>query len=372
MTTPMGESDVATPLGMGLVGAGGFGTFCLQAFAEMREVSVVAVADRDLERAAAIAPPGAAVYGDLATLLADPAVDIVHIATPPAQHGAQARQAAEAGKHLFVEKPLAISLDEARNVVRAARRAGVKLSVNYVLRWHPLHQLAAALVHAAALGPLQLFSLENFATDDRLPPEHWFWDPAQSGGIHVEHGVHFFDLCNHLAGQSPTAVSGSAQRRDDGRLDRVAATVIYGDRLLATFYHSFNQIGRFERTTIRLGCARGRLQLDGWIPTRLSVDGVVDENGLAFFRHHFRDLSIDERFSGAQSIFHHGGIAEKLVASVRATATYSRRQLAYKEAIQAGLRDLVNAIYTGGPPTIGPPDALLSLAVAVAASRPHS
>ena len=79
---------MAEPLGVGLVGAGGFGEFCSAAFQEMREVRLVAVADVHEERAAACAPPDARVYRDYAGLLADPAVDIVAINTPPHLHAA--------------------------------------------------------------------------------------------------------------------------------------------------------------------------------------------------------------------------------------------------------------------------------------------
>jgi predicted dehydrogenase len=361
------------PLGLGLIGAGDFGTFCLEAYREMADVAVVAVADADASRAARIAPPGATVYADYAALLADPAVEAVHIATPPAAHGRMAREGAEAGKHLFMEKPLALTLEEGQAAVRAARDAGVKLSVNYVLRHHPLHRLALAIVAGEALGPAQQFALENFAADDNLPPEHWFWDPALSGGIHVEHGVHFFDLCNQVAGRPPGAISGCVQQRPDGRVDRVSATVRYGDELLATFYHSFNQIGRFERTVIRIGCARGQLMVEGWIPTRLTLDGVVDEVGLRMLRDQLGGrLEVQESFSGAGATFRHGGHTEHLAAAVHATAVQPDRQQAYKRAIQDGLRDLVAATQQDRPPLVGPADALLSLAVAAAASRSDS
>jgi predicted dehydrogenase len=136
----------------------------------------------------------------------------------------------------------------------------VQITVDYVQRFHPLHRLAREIVRSGVLGPLRRFALENFATDEALLPGHWFWDPALSGGIHIEHGVHFIDLCNQLAGQADT-VSGLAQRRADGREDRVFASVRYGDEVIASFYHSFNQIRPLEHTTIRLDCTRGHIDL---------------------------------------------------------------------------------------------------------------
>lgn len=92
------------PLGMGLVGVGGFGLFCLAAFAEMPEIKVAAAADSDPARAQKAAPYGARVYARFSDLLADPDVDIVAINTPPHLHAPMALEAARAGKHLFVEK----------------------------------------------------------------------------------------------------------------------------------------------------------------------------------------------------------------------------------------------------------------------------
>ena len=358
------------PLGMGLVGIGGFGLFCLAAFAEMPEIKVVATADSDLLRAQQGAQFGARVYTRFGDLLADPAVDIVAINTPPHLHAPMAVEAARAGRHIFVEKPLATSLQDARLAIGAARDAGVYLTVDYVLRFHPLHQLAAQIVHSGALGPLQHVSLENFATDDTLLPDHWFWDPAQSGGIHVEHGVHFFDICNQLAECAPDSAAGTAQSRADGRVDRVSATVRYGDRVLAMFYHSFTQIGRIEQTTIRIACARGHLTLSGWIPTQLTLSGLVDDSGLAALQNLLGEhLDVLERFSGERALFAHGGTTETLAGRVEAHVEALDRQGDYRRAIQAGVRNLAAAIRGDAPLTVTPDDGLSSLAVALAATE---
>lgn len=75
-----------------------------------------------------------------------------------------ARQAAEVGKHIFVEKPLATSMEEAVAAMEAARAAGVQLGIDYVLRHHPLHRLAAEVIRSGALdefqrGPIALGSM---------------------------------------------------------------------------------------------------------------------------------------------------------------------------------------------------------------------
>ena len=369
------DSEVlpASRLGLGLVGAGAFGEFCLKAYSEMEGLSIVAVADIDSQRASELAPHGAKVYRDYTELLADQDVSIVAINTPPFLHGKMIRMAAEAGKHVFVEKPLAINLEEAFQAAEAVRSANVQLGIDYVLRHHPIHLLAAKVIQSQALGKFHHWSLENFATNDTLLPDHWFWDQSKSGGILVEHGVHFFDLCNYFTGRVPTKVSGYTQKESDGRLDRVCATVKYGDDILATFYHSFNRLRLLEQTTIRLNFSRGHILIEGWIPTQLSVTGLVDEDGLATLRTLFKaNLQLEQRFHNAGTFSEHVGMSEQIVAQVSARASAPDRQKEYQRAIQAGMRKLVAAIRSEYPIEIGIDEGILSLAIALAANERDS
>jgi len=357
-----------SPVGVGLVGTGGFGVFCLDAFTDMPEIKVVAVADTDLRRAQSAAPSGARAYEGYDGLLADPNVEIIAINTPPFLHGPMAIQAAQAGKHIFVEKPLATSVEEAKAAIQAAQDARVQMTVDYVLRYHPLHTLATHIVQSGALGAMRHWSLENFAADDSLLPDHWFWDPVQSGGIHVEHGVHFFDLCNHLVGAAPDTVSGFVQQRPDGRVDRVSATVCYGNDVLATFYHSFNQIRRIEETTIRINCEHGHIMLFGWIPTRLTLTGLVNAPGLIALEDLLGDhLDIVEQFDDRE--FKHGDAVEQLAAQVQSTVHAPDRQGDYRRAIQAGMQNLVEVIWGEQTLQVTAEDGLLSLAVGLAATE---
>src|SRR5438067_1337202 len=95
------------PLGIGLVGAGAFGEFCLAAFAELPQVRIVAVADTELARAEMLAGRyNARAYPALEALLSDSTVSIVALNTPPYLHAPQGMATLNAGKHLFCEKPL--------------------------------------------------------------------------------------------------------------------------------------------------------------------------------------------------------------------------------------------------------------------------
>jgi predicted dehydrogenase len=356
-------------LGLGLVGAGGFGEFCVDAYSRMEEINVVAVADIDLERAEAIAPPPARCYPTYHKLLADPDVEIVAINTPPHLHASMAIEAAVQGKHIFVEKPLATNLEDAVEVADAVQGAGVKISINYILRHHPIHKIAIQVIREQALGPFQHWSLENFASDDVLLPDHWFWDQSQSGGIHVEHGVHFFDLCNQMVGDYPTEVSGFSQSRQDSRVDRVFACVRYADQVLASYYHSFNQIGVIEQTTIRLKCSRGQVVIEGWIPTELSLSGLVNKTELLTLKSIFREqLTIHDYYDAHAGLFNHGGTSERLHAAVSVRITAPHRQAEYRRAIQIGLRNLITAIREDCTPEVSIQDGISSLTIALAAT----
>jgi predicted dehydrogenase len=352
-----GAVGVTRQFGIGLVGAGRFGAFCVDAFGDLDGARVVAVVDEDADRARAVAPDGARVYGDYDELLADPDVDIVHIGTPPFLHGQLTLRAAEAGKHVFVEKPLATTMDDAVAAVDAAAANGVLVSIDYVLRHHPLHQLAIDVTRSGALGDLQHFALENLASSEALPADHWFWDPAMSGDIQVEHGVHFFDLCLALVGREPDAVSGTAQRRPDGRTDRVAALLGFGDGVTATFYHAFNRTHSTEQTTIRLTFELGQIVIDGWIPTDLALLATIPSASLEALR-----PLVPELEPGSAAAVAGGPIP------VRARRSVPDRQAAYRLAVQRGMLDLIAAIEGTRPLRVTAADALRSLAVAIRAT----
>ncbi len=133
--------------------------FLAPALKQVSGARLWSVVGRDTAKAAdfalrngAAAP--AAAHTDLAEALRDPELHAVIIATPDHLHAPQAIAAAEAGKHVLVEKPLATSVEEGRAMVEAARANGVTLVVGYHLRWHAGHRLLAERLHAGALGKL--------------------------------------------------------------------------------------------------------------------------------------------------------------------------------------------------------------------------
>ena len=127
------------------------------------------------------------------------------------------------------------------------------------------------------LGDVLYGSFENYASDENLPADHWFWDRGKSGGIFVEHGVHFFDLFAGWFGPGRVEAAQVGVRPGTAIEEHVQATVRYGDVALVNFYHGFHQAGRMDRQQIRLVFERGDVTLSDWVPTRARVHALVNE-----------------------------------------------------------------------------------------------
>lgn len=259
---------------IGIIGFGGFGQFLYHWWKDMEQVEVVAVADPllsgDIDRRLRT-------YHDWKELIAEQDIDIVSIATPPFSHAEIACAAMLAGKHVLLEKPLAIDEAGITAVLDTARSAGRIFVVDHMLRYNPLIRSMAEWSRDRSFGPLRHAEVSNYAQDQTLPEEHWFWDESRSGGILVEHAVHFFDIINSLSQGQWQEVSGISHRRNTHQRDQVAAQVRYSDGLIAHHYHAFSGPGFFEKTTIRLVFDLARVEIGGWIPLDGSVEVLVNE-----------------------------------------------------------------------------------------------
>lgn len=263
---------------LGVIGCGGFGLFALQHFTQVAGVKLVAMAGTHRPAAlAAAARFGVENIEEVRELLQRDDVDAVYIATPPFLHFRQAMWALEAGKHVIVEKPLALIIAEADQLVAVARQRDRLLATNLMQRYNRLFEAVRRLVETRVLGDVLHGSFENFASDENLPADHWFWDRGKSGGIFVEHGVHFFDLFAGWLGAGRVEAAQVGVRPGTSIEEHVHATVRYGGAALVNFYHGFHQAGRMDRQELRLVFERGDITLFDWVPTRARIHALVDE-----------------------------------------------------------------------------------------------
>lgn len=267
---------------MGLIGCGGFGKFCLKSYVGLKQIRVAAVADVNENALAEVAADyGLETYMSARQLIRRSDLDLIHISTPPFTHFSLGKEVLEAGKHLICEKPLALSLKEADQMLRIARVNRLIAPVNFILRYVPLVETVKQIIQSGILGkPLRAY-FENYAADEKLNADHWFWDKTKSGGIFVEHGVHFFDLYRYWFGEARLLFSHTESRPLSGQEDRAFCVLRHKSGVLSTHYHGFNQALAMDRATHRVLLERGDLTINGWIPESLTIDALVDDTATA-------------------------------------------------------------------------------------------
>ena len=194
------------PIGVAIVGAGGAAGVHAGALGRIPDARLVAVAGatRESARARALAVAhGARHAADLAEILEDRAVDAVILATPHPLHAAAAIAAAEAGRHVIVEKPMALTATEASRMIDAADRAAVVLSVVSQRRWSAPAQRMKAAIDEGRIGRAALATVELLGWRS---PEYYAMDAwrgtadGEGGGVLVNQAVHQLDLVSWFLG----------------------------------------------------------------------------------------------------------------------------------------------------------------------------
>lgn len=158
--------------------------------------------------------PNTRVVPDLAAALADPAVDLVVIATPDPLHAAQAQAALDAGKAVVIDKPFAATLDEARAVADHAVRAGKLLSVFHNRRWDSDFLTLKALIADGALGEIVQYE-SHF--DRFRPVARDRWREAPGAGVLLDLGPHLIDQALQLFGPPASVFADLAIQKDGGK-----------------------------------------------------------------------------------------------------------------------------------------------------------
>ena len=134
------------------------------------------------------------IYSSLEELCKESSIDLAYVATPPYLHYSQSKMALLAGKHVICGKPAATQLSHAIELNEIAQRNLLLFVVNLMPRYNVLYQSVSELIRKNIFGDFLHGYFENYASDEALTEQHWFWDEEKSGGIFIEHGVHFFDM----------------------------------------------------------------------------------------------------------------------------------------------------------------------------------
>ena len=258
---------------IGIIGFGGFGQFLYHGWRQLPNVNVMAVAEEDSEKTKGLS--ATQTFTNWRNILLVKEIDLVAIVTPPHTHLSIATACMEAGKHVLIEKPLATTLDDAQKIVKVRDRKDRVAGIDFIMRFNPLLRSLRRLTRENVFGRLRRVDVENYAQDDDLPP--WFWKREHSGGILVEHAVHFIDLVHFLQPDKVLSVQGMSHHRNPGQEDQVMANVLYEGGLIATHYHSFSRPGFFEATKIKLAYDLADIELHGWIPLGGKASVLVND-----------------------------------------------------------------------------------------------
>ena len=247
-------------LGWGIVGLGRIaGTQVAPAIVASENSVLVSVVSRDQGRAEefARAHGAATALVDYAKMLADPAVGAVYIATPNALHAAQVIAAARAGKHVLCDKPLALSVADARQCVEECRSAGVRLGITFQTRYHDGLADAVKLVRDGGIGKVVVAEVTMSA--GRNLPRGWRTDPALAGlGTLNNIGVHAFDLLRYLLGSEVTEVVALTDSEPGYHVDTTALVLLrFANGTIA--YVNANQSVPYSRDDIVLYGSQGRV-----------------------------------------------------------------------------------------------------------------
>ncbi len=263
-------------INVAVIGTGGLGSQHAANFAQIADCRVKRVYDVVAENAKNCAEPlGAEVASDPDQCLSDD-IDAVVVVTPTDVHAEYCIRAAQAGKHIFCEKPMTRTLDEADEVIETVEAAGVKMMVGHVLRFFPEYQTARQMIKDGQLGDVGMIRMARI----NLMPRGWFADLQRSGGVILDMIIHDFDWLLWTLGP-PERIYARGLYEQLPALDYALCTLRFPQGTVAFVEGSWADAGGF-RTSFEITGSGGLLTHDSTESTTLIVqrrggDGQVSE-----------------------------------------------------------------------------------------------
>ena len=209
---------MTTPLRIGVLGLGRAFTLMVPTFSQDRRIQLVAAYDpRETARAAFAATFAGTPHLSVEAVCADPAVEWVYVATPHQLHAQHVQLAAHHGKHVLVEKPMALSLTDCDTMIEACERAGVHLLIGHSHSYDAPVRLAHQLIASGRIGAVRMvhaMQYTDFLYRPRRPEE---LDTARGGGVVHSQAAHQMDIVRLLAGGQARSVRALTGRWDPAR-----------------------------------------------------------------------------------------------------------------------------------------------------------
>ncbi|HTD46295.1 MAG TPA: Gfo/Idh/MocA family oxidoreductase [bacterium] len=267
---------MTAPLRVGLLGCGRIARLAhLAVLSRLRGVTLVALAEADPRRRAEVRrPAGVAMVADYRELLDRPDVEAVIVALPPSLHADAAITAFERGKHVYMEKPLALNLAEAGRMLATWRRSGLVGMIGFNYRFNQLYETARERICAGRLGEL-VTACSVFSTSTRPMPE-WEQTRARGGGALLSLGSHHIDLMRFLLDREIRDVS-AGWRTQRTEHDTAVLQMRLDDGVLV---QSFFSLSGVEEDRVEIYGQEGKLTVDrSW-----SLDVEISPTTLRYAR----------------------------------------------------------------------------------------
>ncbi len=262
---------MSDPVRIGVVGLGYWGPNLARNFSAIAGCELRWLCDESQDRrdAAARAHPSARTTGELGDLLSDPELDAIALATPVLTHAQLATDVARAGKHCFVEKPLATTVADAERAVDAAAQAGRILMVGHLLEYHPAVARLKALIEGDELGRLYYVYANRLNLGQLRADENALWSL----------GAHDVSVVLHLVGEEPEeCLAHGASYVRDGVQDVVFCYLRFPSGIVAHLHLSWLDPHKERRVTV-VGAKRMATFDDMLIEGKLTVyDKGFDED----------------------------------------------------------------------------------------------
>lgn len=236
---------MSTHLNWGLLSTARINSQLIPAIRSAKRAELVAVASRSHARAKAYATEWQIprTYGGYQALLDDPDIDVVYISLPNSLHAEWAIKAAQSGKHVLCEKPLATTVEACDRMISAAEAADAMIMEAIMVLYHPLHHRARQLIQGGAIGDVRLVrSSFSFFLDD---PDDVRWEPALGGGSLWDVGSYAVSFIHWVLGEPERVFAWQALSKR-GVDQTFAGLLQYGKGTLGVFDCGFQEPFRSE------------------------------------------------------------------------------------------------------------------------------
>lgn len=324
-------------VGVGCIGCGFVANeIHLPNYLSSPKADIIAVADinKELAKETADRYNIKKIFSDYTDLLKNDDIDAISICVPTHLHSKITIEAAEAGKHILCEKPIAISIKESEKMIQAAENNNVKLMIGHPLRFLPNHQLARKMISENKIGKVYFSRAQStspgpYGTSGIKSP--FYFDPNKGGGALFDMGYHLVDMLIWFFGDISEAKGTIGTYRPDiNQADDIASLSLkFNDGLLGQIFVSWVNIQNWNVMT-----TFNNLQVVG-------EEGIIESNLWGPYLHYFNDKSLVCKIKGK---------IKMTPANLDANIPFIAKNYAYKQEIESFINSILKDI---SPPITG-------------------